>query len=62
MARALIITAPPGRAAEVFQLDPITPAVVEGIVRQAIGDGWRPNVNVTTRLRLTRDRGRLEGG
>jgi hypothetical protein len=55
-----IVTAPVGRAAEVFNLNPIAPALVAKIIRQAVDAGWHPTHGTTTRLRLTRDRGRLE--
>jgi hypothetical protein len=55
-----IITAPAGRAAEVFALDPIVPALVAKIVRQALDAGWQAQHSGTTRLQLTRDRERLE--
>jgi hypothetical protein len=55
-----IITAPAGRAAEVFELNPIVPALVAKIVRQALDAGWQPQHSGTTRLQLTRDRERLE--
>ena len=37
-----IITAPPGRAAEVFQLEPVRPRLVEGLIRAGIAAGWDP--------------------
>ena len=55
-----IITAPAGRAAEVFVLEPVVPSLVEKIVRQALDAGWQPQHSGTTRLQLTRDRERLE--
>ncbi|MCX5069846.1 hypothetical protein OOJ91_28780 [Micromonospora lupini] len=55
-----IITAPAGRAAEVFELSPIAPALVAKIVRQALDMGWQAHDRATTRLQLTRDRERLE--
>ncbi|WP_147456958.1 hypothetical protein [Micromonospora pisi] len=39
----LIITAPPERIAEVMELEPITPAVVERVVRAGLAEGWRPD-------------------
>ena len=55
-----IITAPAGRVAEVFELNPVLPALVAKMVRQARDLGWQPQRGGTTRLRLTRDRERLE--
>jgi hypothetical protein len=55
-----IITAPAGRAAEVFALDPITPSLVAKIVRQALDAGWQVQHTGTTRFQLTRDRERVE--
>jgi hypothetical protein len=55
-----IITAPPGRAAEVFKLDPVVPGLVATIIRQAREAGWPAEHSGTTRLQLTRDRERLE--
>jgi hypothetical protein len=55
-----IITAPAGRAAEVFDLSPITPDLVAKIVRKALDAGWQPHHRATMRLRLTRDRERVE--
>ncbi|MDI6099460.1 hypothetical protein QLQ12_12730 [Actinoplanes sp. NEAU-A12] len=55
-----IITAPAGRAAEVFELNPIAPALVAKIVREALGAGWQAHHSGTTRFQLTRDRERLE--
>ncbi|OJF11977.1 hypothetical protein [Couchioplanes caeruleus] len=55
-----IITAPAGRAAEVFELSPIAPALVAKIVRQALDAGWQTYDNGTMRLQLSRDRERLE--
>jgi hypothetical protein len=55
-----IITAPAGRAAEVFELNPIEPALVAKIVRRALDAGRQPPDSGTTRLHLTRDRERLE--
>jgi hypothetical protein len=55
-----IITAPPGRAAQVLQLSPVVPALLAQIVRQALHEGWQADHGGTTRLRLTRDRERLE--
>jgi hypothetical protein len=55
-----IITAPPGRAAEVLQLNPVVPALVAKLIRQAVHAGWQAQRNGTTRLRLTSDRERLE--
>jgi hypothetical protein len=55
-----IITAPPGRASEVFELDPVVPALVAKIIRQAAGAGWQAHRSGTTRLQLTHDRERLE--
>jgi hypothetical protein len=55
-----IITAPAGRAAEVFDLNPITPALVATVVRQALDAGWQADHHTTMRLRLTRDRDRVE--
>ena len=37
-----IVTAPPERVHEVFQLAPITPAVVREIVEVALHAGWNP--------------------
>ena len=54
-----IITAPAGRAAEVFELEPIAPALIARIVRQALETGWQPHRTGTTRLRLTSDREHL---
>lgn len=54
-----IITAPAGRAAEVFALDPIAPGLVAKIVRQAIDAGWHVGDTGTTRFQLARDRERL---
>lgn len=55
-----IITAPAGRAAEVFELNPVAPALVARIVRLALDAGWPAQRSGTTRLQLTRDRERLE--
>jgi hypothetical protein len=55
-----IITAPAGRAAEVFELRPITSALVANVVRQALDGGWQADQNTTTRFQLTRDREQLE--
>lgn len=37
-----IITAPPERVQEVFQLTPITPVIVREIIEAAIRAGWAP--------------------
>jgi hypothetical protein len=55
-----IITTPAGRVAEVFELNPIAPALVAKIIRQALGAGWRTDHNGTTRLQPNRDSERLE--
>jgi hypothetical protein len=55
-----IITAPAGRAAEVFELNPVVPALVTKIIRQALDLGWQAQHSRTTRLWLTRGRERLE--
>jgi hypothetical protein len=39
----LLLTAPPERVAEVFVLDPITPARVREIILAALKAGWQPN-------------------
>lgn len=55
-----IITAPAGRAAELFELNPVGPGLVARIVRQALEAGWSARLTGTTQLRLTRDREKLE--
>lgn len=55
-----IITAPAGRAAEVFELNPVSPALVATMVRRALDLGWQAGHGPTTRLRLSRDRERME--
>ncbi|MEU9073356.1 hypothetical protein ACFYUY_00680 [Kitasatospora sp. NPDC004745] len=38
----VLLTAPAERIAEVFQLDPVTPALAADLVRAALAAGWRP--------------------
>jgi hypothetical protein len=52
-----ILTAPPDRVAEVFVLAPITPRLVEQLVRAGLADGWRP-ADSGAPMRFTLDRGR----
>jgi hypothetical protein len=54
------ITAPPGRTAEVLELNPVVPALVAKLIREALPTGWQAERNGKTRFRLTRDRERLE--
>lgn len=55
-----LITAPAGRAAEVLELNPVTPALIAMMIKLALEAGWQAHHSGTTRLRLTRDRERLE--
>ncbi|MFF7991474.1 hypothetical protein ACFZDG_16980 [Kitasatospora xanthocidica] len=38
----VLLTAPADRIAEVFRLDPVTPAVTAALVRAGLAAGWRP--------------------
>ncbi|MFI6822728.1 hypothetical protein ACIBJE_17505 [Micromonospora sp. NPDC050187] len=55
-----IVTAPPGRVAEVFTLTPVTPQLVADLIRAALAAGWQVDDDGPRRFRLTRDRERLE--
>ncbi|SCF28162.1 hypothetical protein GA0070618_4791 [Micromonospora echinospora] len=56
-----IVTAPPGRVAEVFSLTPVTPQLVAELVRAARDAGWQVDgVDGPRRFRLTPGRERLE--
>ena len=39
----LLLTTPPERVAEVFVLEPITPARVRSLILAALQAGWQPN-------------------
>ncbi|MEV7630564.1 hypothetical protein [Actinoplanes sp. NPDC089786] len=55
-----IVSAPAGRAAEVFELNPIAPALIARMIKLALEAGWQAQHSGTTRLQLTHDRERLE--
>ena len=38
----IILTAPPERVAEVFTFKPVSPSLVEGLIRAGIAAGWQP--------------------
>ncbi|MFK3983635.1 hypothetical protein ACI2K4_25050 [Micromonospora sp. NPDC050397] len=53
----IILTAPPERIAEVLVLEPVTPAIVERVVRAGLAEGWRPDATAGP-LRFALDRAR----
>lgn len=56
----LILTVPPERIAEVLVLEPVTPVVVERVVRAGLAEGWRPDaVGGSMRFALDRPREQL---
>ncbi|MFH9348952.1 hypothetical protein [Kitasatospora sp. NPDC017646] len=38
----VLLTAPPERIGEVFQLEPVKPALIADLIRAALAAGWRP--------------------